>query len=488
MYQIENLNMNTFRKYYDACLLNEAKNSQSDSASHLAHIEDLVIEDGKRGYINFIQQVTSLINYVTGLESDTVINLKVDGAPALFFGLDPREEFAGMFFVANKYTYKTGNLAHSIEELNDIYAGKQGLIDKLAAAFTALKPVVEELNSKKIYQGDILFTSDSKKSEKIDGMDYITYRPQLLTYAVPVDSSELHSRVSNAQFGIAIHDSFSPKLGSDKANPASLGTGGSAKQVDDLEQAGIRHNVFIAQSFYPKETTGLKLPEGAKGELNYHCSKAEYHVEQIEDDFDNEYTNQSIDTERTQVARPDFFAIVKQFLNNEVRTAGEGKANVYAASYRDGKFDDKMFNKKFFGFLKRIYDKSAGKAKTLKTTKGREKAMVNAKAKMSQYESTLNNPNFQHLIMSTHHMIQAKRIITDMFDEFESQMGSGKIGKSFVTDPATGDYVATPGEGFVLFVKDNVVKQVQRISKDPNDVGGFSQLNLSGQGQFQKPN
>lgn len=467
-------------------MLNEAKNTQSDSAVHLSHIEDLLIEDGKNGYSNFVQQVTQLVKYVTGLESDTIINLKVDGAPALFFGLDPREEYKGEFFVANKYTYKTGNLAHSEDEIRQIYNGKQGLIDKLVAAFNALKPVVEAIGKNKVYQGDILFTHDSKKKEQIDGVDHITYRPQLLTYAVPDDGSELYNRVSTATFGIAVHDSFNPKVGSDKKYPASLGTGGSAKQVDELEQMGIQHNVFIAQSFFPRETVGLKLPDGAKGELSVHMANIEHHVQQIEDEFDAEYTNRSSGDVRQQVARPDFYAILKQFLNNEVRTAGEGKTNVYTLSYRDGKYDEEVFHKKFYQFLKKIYDKSAGKAKTLKTAKGRQNAITNAKAKLSQYESTLDNPNFHHLIAATHGMIQVKRIITDMFDEFEKQMGSGKIGKSFVTDPSTGDYVATPGEGYVLFVKDNVVKQVQRISKDPNGPGGFSQLNLSGQGQFQR--
>ena len=478
--------MNTFREYYNRCLFNEAKNTQSDSTTHLSHLEDLVIEDGKKGFTNFIQQVTGLVNYISGLESDTVINLKVDGAPALFFGLDPRDEFKDQFFVANKYTYKTGNLAHSVDELHQFYEGKQGLIDKLEAAFNALKPVVEALGDKKVYQGDILFTHDSKKTQTIDGQQYITYTPQLLTYAVPMDDSDLHRRVQSATFGIAVHDSFNPKLGSDSKNPASLGTGGSAKQVDDLEQMAIEHNVFIAQSFFPRDTVGLKFPDGAQDRVKYHASKAEYHVEQIEDVFDAEYTNAVESDQRSQVARPDFFAIVKQFLNNEVRTAGEGKSNVYAASYRDGEFDQDVFRKKFYSFLKKIYDKSVGKAKNLKTTKGKDKAITNAKAKLSQYESTLDNPNFHHLIVATHHMIQVKRVLTDMFDVFETELNSGKIGKSFVKDPSSDSYEATPGEGFVLFYKDNVAKMVPRISSDPLKIGGFSQLNLSGQGQFQR--
>jgi hypothetical protein len=46
---------------------------------HLTHLEDLVIEEGKEGFKKFEQQVNNLINYLNGLETETTINLKVDG-------------------------------------------------------------------------------------------------------------------------------------------------------------------------------------------------------------------------------------------------------------------------------------------------------------------------------------------------------------------------------------------------------------------------
>ena len=482
--------MLTFQQFYSDTLIHEARNTQSDSAVHLAHLEDLAIEDGKNGFNNFIEQVTQLKNYIYGLESNTIINLKVDGAPALFFGADTREEWDGAFFVANKYTYKTGELSHSVEELNEQFGTKPGLLEKLVHAFNYLKPAYEQANTGRVYHGDILFTPDSKAVENIDGSEHIVFRPQMLAYAVPVDGGELYNRVNDAGFGIAVHDSWSPVLGSDKKHPRSLGTSSSNKKIDDLEQAGIDNNVFIAQSYYERSSLGLTLPEGSEAELNIYMSKAQHHIGEIDDEFNSEYTNQiDDDKDRSVVPRKDFYSIVKMFLNNEVRTASEGKNNVYVMSFREGVFLPEVFRKRFYNYLKNIHDKSIGKANKLKTTKGKDSAIVRAKAVLSQYEETLDNPDFQHLIHATHYMIQIKSILTDVFTEVERQIEKtgGKIGKAFMPDPAGNGYIATPGEGFVLFVGDNHVKMVERIRKDPEAIGGFSQLNLSGAGQFQKP-
>jgi len=51
--------MLTFQQFYSDTLIHEARNTQSDSAVHLAHLEDLAIEDGKNGFNNFIEQVTN---------------------------------------------------------------------------------------------------------------------------------------------------------------------------------------------------------------------------------------------------------------------------------------------------------------------------------------------------------------------------------------------------------------------------------------------
>jgi hypothetical protein len=69
---------------------------------HLSHLEDLAIEGGKTGFNSFLIQATNIINKLKGFESEQEINAKIDGAPSILFGADPRPEANKQFFVARK--------------------------------------------------------------------------------------------------------------------------------------------------------------------------------------------------------------------------------------------------------------------------------------------------------------------------------------------------------------------------------------------------
>ena len=73
--------MNTFKQFYELFL---EKKINPGVKLHLSHLEDLVIEQGKKGFFEFVEHITNFKNYIYGLDSETVVNLKVDGAPALF--------------------------------------------------------------------------------------------------------------------------------------------------------------------------------------------------------------------------------------------------------------------------------------------------------------------------------------------------------------------------------------------------------------------
>lgn len=489
-----------FRDYYNSSVLLEAKNTQSDSAKHLSHLEDLAIEDGKSGYLNFLEQITEIVNFAKGLNSTLKINLKVDGAPAIMFGSDP--EMEGAFFVAHKSRYDRGMLAYTQEDVARIYAKAPGLAAKMSAALDKLRAPVEAVGSGLVYHGDMLWSDDSEKvirelDTSIDvegqrisgtGREYITFQPQLLMYAVPVDNkTDLYRQVNKASFGISVHDSFKPSLGSNSKSPASLGTVQSNKNVEDLVQAGDDSNVFVAQSHYNPGSVKISFPASVQTELANYMKKIEYHISEVEDEFDQEYTNAVGDAERGRVVKKDFYSIVKQFLNNEVRNAEKGKADVYSKSFQEGVYDPDMFRKRFYAFLKTIYDKTVSKANSLKTSKGKEKAVVRAKATLSQFEATLDDPSFQQLVIATHYMIQVKRVVVQMFSDMTDDIkeGGGKIGKSYVD--MDGQWHVHPGEGFVFFVNQNHTKIMERVPLDTEAVvGGFSTMNLAGAGKFQK--
>jgi len=122
-----------FKQYYT--LVESAENATLKA--HLTHLEDLAIEEGRAGYTKFVEQVENFVNYLEGIRSKTSVNLKIDGAPALFFGIDPRPEYEGKFFIGTKTVFSnTPNLIHSVEEVDALYGdAAPGLRDLLKTIF-----------------------------------------------------------------------------------------------------------------------------------------------------------------------------------------------------------------------------------------------------------------------------------------------------------------------------------------------------------------
>ena len=129
-------------------ILESNEGAAGEAESHLTHLEDLAIEEGKKGFIKFIDQVDNFTAFLEGLDSKTNVNLKIDGSPALFFGLDPRKEYNNAFFISTKSVFsKNPNLIHDVTEVDILYKdAPQGLKD-------VLKPVmiIQDICIKEIY-------------------------------------------------------------------------------------------------------------------------------------------------------------------------------------------------------------------------------------------------------------------------------------------------------------------------------------------------
>ena len=169
---------------------------------HLEHLEDEIINfgvGGARGAINFLQE---LRNMLSGKSSGSVnMTVKWDGAPAIFTGIDPAD---GKFFVAKKSVFNINpKLYKSNKEIDDDVSG--ALNEKFKTAFAELS----KLGIKNVLQGDLMFTNDINK-EKIDGESYLTFQPNTIVYATPVDS-ELGRQISSAKIGIVFHTTYKGK-------------------------------------------------------------------------------------------------------------------------------------------------------------------------------------------------------------------------------------------------------------------------------------
>jgi len=179
--------MKTFKKF-----VAEQKNT------HMTHIEDKVLYGGVKGTRDAIMALRSLRDMMRGNHSGNV-SVKWDGAPAVFCGTDPTD---GKFFVAKKGIFNKNPKVYKTNA--DIDADASGdLAEKLKIALKHFSG----LGIKGVIQGDLLFTKSTIKSEKIDGVDYVTFHPNKIVYAVEKNSQDARE-IKAAQIGVVWHTTY----------------------------------------------------------------------------------------------------------------------------------------------------------------------------------------------------------------------------------------------------------------------------------------
>tara|TARA_Y100001968_G_scaffold249514_1_gene234321 strand:+ start:3 stop:1208 length:1206 start_codon:yes stop_codon:yes gene_type:complete len=202
-----------------------------DKNTHLEHLEDDIINRGAKGGENAINFLKSVRNMLAGSSGGVNMTVKWDGAPAIICGVNPEN---GKFFVGTKSVF---NVTPKINYTSrDIAKNHSGVVaDKLRVCLANLS----RLNIRGILQGDLLFTNDLK-AINIDGEKMISFTPNTITYAVPINS-DLGRRISRAKMGIVFHTQYSGKTM--KSLSASFGT----------VRGSSNRNVFLASAAY-KET------------------------------------------------------------------------------------------------------------------------------------------------------------------------------------------------------------------------------------------
>ena len=130
------------------------------------------------------------------------MSVKWDGAPAIICGINPEN---GKFFVGTKSVFnKTPKINYTPGDISKNHSGPVAL--KLNACLRDLK----RLGIRGIYQGDLLFTKGDLKPAVIDGEKMITFTPNTITYAVPMNS-KLGRQIARARMGIVFHTYYTGK-------------------------------------------------------------------------------------------------------------------------------------------------------------------------------------------------------------------------------------------------------------------------------------
>jgi len=184
--------------------LSEAKNT------HLDHAEELIFMYGQDGLNRVVSTYSKLLSTLDGDGGGDAITTKWDGAPAIFAGVDPED---GEFFVGTKGVFaKSPKLNKKPADIEKNHAdvtkngeeiSKKGLRDKLYASLEHLK----NLGISDVVQGDLLFTRDDLKEVKIEGKKYIAFKPNTITYVVPVDS-DIAREMLSSELGVVFHTNY----------------------------------------------------------------------------------------------------------------------------------------------------------------------------------------------------------------------------------------------------------------------------------------
>jgi hypothetical protein len=189
----------------------ELKEDKEGKNVHLEHIEDEILNGGYAGVQKSIDIMRGLHSMLKGRsKKSTKVTIKWDGSPAIVTGTDPSD---GKFFVGTKGVFAQNpklnkKPGHILKNHPDVMKdgkvdSKEGLRDKLEAAYKHLR----KLGIKEVLQGDILFTPNMLEVYEIDGIDYLTFKPQLIMYAVP-NNSALAKEIRRAKIGIIFHTMY----------------------------------------------------------------------------------------------------------------------------------------------------------------------------------------------------------------------------------------------------------------------------------------
>ena len=168
--------------------------------THLEHLEDDIVNQGKAGGINAIKMLRELGSMLTEPQSSVAITTKWDGAPAIVCGIDP---MTGYFFVGTKSVFNkvSPKICVTESQISDFYTG--GVVPILKDCLKYLP----SLGITGVIQGDFLFIQSAKLKKTIGGEECITFQPNTITYAVPTGTS-MGDMVDKAKIGIVFHTSY----------------------------------------------------------------------------------------------------------------------------------------------------------------------------------------------------------------------------------------------------------------------------------------
>jgi len=412
--------MRTFKQHHAVLL--EFFDAIDGAVKHIDHLEENILNKGKQGVIEAINQIESSISYFVD-ESDYKISTKFDGSPAIVAGIDTN----GKFFVASKSAFaKNPKINYTEQDIIDNH-GTGGLADKLKLALRYLP----SLNLKGIYQMDYMFDPQMKQIETpqtIDGVKnenrFLTFTPNTIKYAV-TENSPYGDEINKAKIGVAIHIEYMIQNGILKVK----------KYTSSPEEFSPSNTVFVFNVLANK-------PKNAKSSFSKLLLK-------------------DVQTKKSQVLKladkvdfsslDDYTALLKTYINSEIRA---------------GRFleDTAISSEEFVNWISSKFEKDIEK---LKSEKGKEKKTTQMKDTLSALKKL--KPSIKNAFEITKIIANLKNNLIKIFNEITQNDLLGTY-----LEEAPGEWQTTAPEGFALSKVTDDGAQITKLV----DRGEFSRANF----------
>ena len=388
---------------------------------HLTHLEELVLTNKREGANRAISYLSAL-SEVLDSNTEKAINttVKYDGAPAVVVGRDPN----GKFFVGSKSVFNAEpKLNYSIKDIKINHAAAPGLIDKLVQTFVHFK----DANINGVYQGDFLFDNEIKKVATIDGEEHITFKPNTIVYAVPLNSEEGRD-IMGSNIGVVFHTEYDVQL--DNEGKPRFTTKKFGVDVSSIDPGP---KVYVKDAYFENDAGYVTLTDEEAEVVRDIVSKASQLTEEI--NFD------SIDDQ--------IYVGLNTYINTEIR---------------QGEFlkDTDVSLQQFVEWVEGRLDR---KIESLKSERGKVKA-VQAKEKiMGLVDAAKQDIN---KLLNLQVLIKRGK---DIFIQKYNNIMKGVAMKHYLFD-SNGDLVVTEPEGYVAIdATGSAIKFVDRLE--------FSKANLA---------
>ena len=376
---------------------------------HLEHLEDEMLNYGVEGCkaaVSFLKELRKML----GNDNSTgFMQTKWDGAPSIICGTDPA---SGMFFVGTKSVFaKTApKLCFVDSQIDEWYEGD--LAEKLKFSLKYFA----DLNIKGVVQGDLLFTKSTLRREIIHGEKLYTFRPNTITYAIPVHHPIGQAAV-RAQIGVVFHTHYA---GNELQSMQAL----AGAKVDGSTDA------LVIKNDTPMDRVGLNHQEEIK--FDKHVSDIEKMCMKCGD-----FLDELVGASGTKGdAKFHISSYLKQFFNNEIKNA-RSITDVNRSLIELGNF---------------YHAKMSKELAKIKTTDN----LVKKRNLVYQSENYLvnNSSKFKSMLSLYKELQEVKQMVIDKLDHLEEF-------RTFVqTDKG---YKVTTPEGYVLHKDGDMIKFVNRL-------------------------